>query len=360
MGSVLIQRMLESGDFDLLQPSFFSTSKPGEKSKVLGFDGIVQLKDARDLKELSLNSVIVSCQGSSFTKETHPNLRKMGWRGYWVDASSELRMNENSTIVLDPLNRTQIDLAIKNGLKDFIGGNCTVSLLLMALHGLIKENLVDWISSMTYQAASGAGARHVKELVSQMGAIYQAGANLREGSVIDLEAKIRDQMLSKAFPTAAFDVPLAGSLIPWIDQDLGNGESKEEWKATAEANRILGNDCNNTLRIEGLCVRVGTLRCHGQALIFKLKNQFSVDELTKKCEAANDWVRVIPNRKSDTISDLSPLAVSGNLTILIGRLRRLSIEDNVYTAFTLGDQLLWGAAEPLRRVLKIIVEGCVK
>ena len=353
VGSVLLQRMEECDDFRSFEPIFYSTSQQGMRAKVKGISEEVELEDARDLDSLSKTQIILTCQGGKFSKDTHHKLRSIGWKGFWIDAASALRMNPESVIVLDPVNRSQIDFALENGIKDFIGGNCTVSLMLLALHGLLREGLIDWVSAMTYQAASGAGAEAMRQLVEQMGLLNSAGES--EKSILEMEVKIREVMASKDFPVHATAAPLAGGLIPWIDDDLGDGQSREEWKAAAEANRILNWDAN-PLKIEGVCVRVGTFRCHGQALTFKLSENVSLEDLERRIQNANEWVKVIPNDKKTSIAELLPSKVSGSLLIPIGRIRKLTLGDNIYSAFTLGDQLLWGAAEPLRRALKIIIE----
>ncbi len=353
VGSVLLHRMRECGDFGSFDSSFFTTSQKGVQRQITGLSEEVVLKDAYNFEELSQNAVILSCQGGEYSKQVYSELRKNGWSGYWIDAASFLRMHPDSTVILDPVNRNLIDSAIEAGKKNFIGGNCTVSLMLMALHGLFNSGVIEWVSSMTYQAASGAGAESIRELISQMGEISEAGIN--KPDVLEMEETIRARMLHDDFPTQFTKAPLAGGLIPWIDEDLGSGQSREEWKAEAEANRILGTESNPT-RIEGICVRVGTLRCHGQALMFKLKEKVDLSQLTRIINDANDWVTVIGNNKDSSIAGLSPAKISGTLKIPVGRLRKLSIDDNIYSAFTLGDQLLWGAAEPLRRMLKIIVQ----
>ena len=311
---------------------------------------------------LSQCDVIISCQGGDYTKEVHPKLRESGWDGYWIDAASTLRMQDNAVIVLDPVNRPVIDKSLAAGIKDYIGGNCTVSLMLMALDGLIKADLVEWVSSMTYQAASGAGAQNMRELLSQMG--YLANSVREEladprSAILDIDRKVTQVFSAADFPKTAFGAPLAGSLIPWIDKDLGNGQSREEWKGGSEANKILGLPAHGepgSLIVEGLCVRVGAMRCHSQALTVKLKKDVSVEEIENLLDNANEWAYVVPNRKEESIEELSPAKISGTRRIPIGRIRKLAMGPEYISAFTVGDQLLWGAAEPLRRMLRILCE----
>jgi aspartate-semialdehyde dehydrogenase len=301
--------------------------------------------------------IIVTCQGSDHTKEVYPKLRQGGWKGYWIDAASALRMNSDSIIVLDPVNRDVIDKGIASGIKDFIGGNCTVSLMLMGLGGLFKENLVEWITSMTYQAASGAGAKNMRELVEQMSVIANDAETLMKepaSAILNLDKKVNQTINSNGFPTASFGAPLAGSLIPWIDSLMDNGQTRVELKGFAETNKILGTE--KPINIDGICVRVGAMRCHSQALTIKLKKDVPVDELTSIIAGANSWVKVVPNTKPDTLKHLSPAAVTGTLTVPVGRIRKMNIGPEYLTAFTVGDQLLWGAAEPLRRMLNILLE----
>ena len=357
VGSVLMQRMLDENDFSKIEePVFFTTSQLGAAGPDIG-KPVAPLKDAHDLAELSEMDVIVTCQGGDYTKQVFPELRESGWQGYWIDAASALRMEESSTIILDPVNRRVIDAALESGCRDFIGGNCTVSLMMMAMGGLLEHDLVDWISVMTYQAASGGGARHMRELISGMGCLRDSVAELLDdpaSAILEIDQKITDQLRSDSYPSAQFGVPLAGSLIPWIDAQLENGQSREEWKAEAEANKILNR--GETLPIDGLCVRVGAMRCHSQALTIKLKSDISIPEVEKILAAGNDWVNVIPNDRELTMKELSPAAVTGKLDIPVGRIRKLSMGAEYLTAFTVGDQLLWGAAEPLRRMLNILQE----
>ena len=357
VGSVLMQRMQQERDFDHIDPVFFTTSQVGGKGPAIGKDVCV-LKDARDLKELKAMQIIISCQGSDYTNEIFPKLRAEGWGGYWIDAASALRMQKDAVIILDPVNRDVIDAALKQGGKNFIGGNCTVSLMLMGMHGLFKAGLVEWVTAMTYQAASGAGAQNMRELLSQMGHAHGVVNSLLDdpvSSILEIDQKVSDAQRSHAFPTEHFGVPLAGSLIPWIDKDLGNGQSKEEWKAQAEGNKILGRE-SNPVPIDGVCVRIGAMRSHSQALTIKLNRNLPIEAIEGVLAAANPWVKVIPNRKEPSIRELTPAAVTGTLVVPIGRLRKLAMGGEYLAAFTVGDQLLWGAAEPLRRMLRILLE----
>ncbi|WP_124949322.1 aspartate-semialdehyde dehydrogenase [Sulfuriferula thiophila] len=357
VGSVLMQRMREERDFDVIEPVFFTTSQVGGKGPDIGRD-IPALKDARNIDELKAMDAIISTQGGDYTTEVFGQLRAAGWKGYWIDAASTLRMEQDSVIILDPVNQHVIKDALVKGGKDFIGGNCTVSLMLMALGGLFRENMVDWISAMTYQAASGAGAQNMRELLNQMGEAHKVAQNLLNdpaSAILDIDREVAGVLRDEAFPTANFGVPLAGSLIPWIDKDLGNGQSKEEWKARAETNKILGlND--GQVNIDGLCVRIGAMRCHSQALTVKLKQDVPMDEIEAIIAAHNDWVKVVPNQREVSMADLTPAAVTGTLTVPVGRMRKLYMGGEYLSAFTVGDQLLWGAAEPLRRMLRILVE----
>lgn len=357
VGSVLMQRMRAEGDFDLIEPVFFSTSQAGERGPDVG-KNVAPLKDANNTDELAQMEVIVSCQGGDYTRTVHPALRKGGWSGYWIDAASALRMNPDAVIVLDPVNLDAIERSIGTGGKDFIGGNCTVSLMLLAMHGLFREGLVEWLTAMTYQAASGGGAQHMRELVAQMGFTHAAVETLLsdpDASILEIDDTVAGALRSPQLPAANFGVPLAGSLIPWIDQDLGDGQSREEWKASAEGNKILGRE-SNPVPIDGVCVRVGAMRCHSQALTFKLTRDLPLEEIETLLDKANQWVRVVPNRKEESIRELTPAAVTGTMSVPIGRLRKLPMGGEYVTAFTVGDQLLWGAAEPLRRMLRILLE----
>ena len=356
VGSVLMQRMRAEGDFDLIEPVFFSTSQVGGNAPDAGHGDAV-LKDANNVSELAEMDAVISCQGGDYTRSSHSRLRDSGWQGYWIDAASTLRMNADAVIVLDPVNLAVIEAAIDRGVKDFIGGNCTVSLMLMAMHGLLRESLVEWMTVMTYQAASGGGAQQMRELVAQMGFAHKAVQpllNESTSSILDIDSGVIEALRSAELPAEHIGVPLAGSLIPWIDQDRGNGQSREEWKAGAEGNKILGLE-SAPIPIDGICVRVGAMRCHSQALTFKLSRDLPLSEIESRLDSANDWVKVIPNCRQDSIEHLSPAAVSGNLSIPIGRLRKLPMGGEFVTAFTVGDQLLWGAAEPLRRMLRILV-----
>lgn len=355
VGSVLVQRMREEHDFDGIKTVFFSTSQAGAAGPTI--DGApTTVKDAKQLDALMAMDVLVSCQGGDYTTEIHPKLRAAGWQGYWIDAASTLRMSPEAVIILDPVNRDVIDAALAAGVKDYIGGNCTVSLMLMALTGLFSADLVEWVSAMTYQAASGAGAQHMRELVAQMGATHAAVADRLAdpaASILDIDRQATAVIRGSDFPTTQFGYPLAGSLLPWIDKDLGNGQSREEAKAAAEGNKILGRT-TDPVPVDGLCVRIGSMRCHSQALTVKLRRDVPIEEVSERLAAAHEWVRVVPNDRESTLRALTPAAVTGTLTVPIGRLRKMSFGPDYLTAFTVGDQLLWGAAEPLRRVLRII------
>jgi aspartate-semialdehyde dehydrogenase len=358
VGSVLMQRMQQEKDFDFIDPVFFSTSQAGGKGPAIGKD-VPALKSATDLKALKEMEVIVSCQGGDYTNDVFPRLRAEGWAGYWIDAASALRMQKDAVIILDPVNLDVIRSALAKGVKNYIGGNCTVSLMLMGMHGLFKAGLVEWITAMTYQAASGAGAQNMRELLSQMGSLHGAARRQLEdpaSSILDIDRDVAQTLRSAGYPTEHFGVPLAGSLIPWIDKDLGNGQSKEEWKAQAEGNKILGRE-GNPIPIDGVCVRIGAMRCHSQALTIKLTKSVPVKDVESMLAAANEWVRVVPNEREASIRELTPAAVTGTLRVPIGRLRALPMGGDYLTAFTVGDQLLWGAAEPLRRMLRILLEG---
>jgi aspartate-semialdehyde dehydrogenase len=368
VGSVLVQRMREERDFDLIDTTFFSTSQAGASGPETGKRaGAVKaaVKDARSLAELAAMDVLISCQGGDYTTDIHPKLRQAGWTGYWIDAARPLRMADSAVIVLDPVNRPVIDRGLEHGVKDFIGGNCTVSLMLMAVDGLFKADLIEWMTSMTYQAASGGGAKHMRELVAQMGIARDSVADLLAdpaSSILDIDRKLIATQRT-GFPTTEFEGhPLAGSLLPWIDADLGNGQSREEWKAAAEGNKILGRSAGSTnqgpayVPIDGICVRVGAMRCHSQALTVKMRRDVPLQEIEQLLARANDWVKVVPNEKEASLRELTPTAVSGTLTVPVGRLKKLSMGPEYIQAFTVGDQLLWGAAEPLRRMLRIILE----
>jgi len=357
VGSVLLDRMKAEGDFALIEPIFFSTSQAGQSAPDVG-QGAAVLRDGNDLAVLGEMDAIITCQGGDYTSAIHAPLRASGWTGYWIDAASTLRMDEGVTIILDPVNGPIIDAALDAGRKDFVGGNCTVSLMLLALGGLFKAGLVEWVTAMTYQAASGAGAANMRELVAQMGSVYASGAALLadpRSSVLDLDAAVAAHLRSDALPQKEFGRALAGSLIPWIDKDLGNGQSREEWKGGVEANKILGRT-DRPIPVDGICVRVGAMRCHSQALTIKLTEDRPLAEIEALMAAANDWVRVIPNERDASMNELTPAAVTGTLSIPVGRLRKLPMGGEYLTAFTVGDQLLWGAAEPLRRMLRILLD----
>ena len=356
VGSVLMQRMQEENDFKEFKSTFFSTSQTGSPAPAFA-ESHSALKDAHNVPDLLAMDIILSCQGGDYTSDIYPKLRTAGWQGHWIDAASSLRMEEDAVIVLDPVNGDLIQDAFKKGNKNWIGGNCTVSLMLLALDGLFKKDLIEWVSSMTYQAASGAGAQNMRELISQMGTIYDHAKNLvedRNSSILDIDKNVSSTIKSKDFPVDNFGVPLAGSLIPWIDKDLNNGQSKEEWKGSAETNKILGRS-DHPIVIEGLCVRVGAMRCHSQALTIKLKKNISLEEINQTISSANAWVKLIPNEREISMNELSPASVSGKLSIPIGRIRKLNMGAEYISAFTVGDQLLWGAAEPLRRILRILI-----
>ena len=356
VGSVLVQRMLEEKDFDLIDPVFFSTSNAGAPGPRIGKSGAT-LKDAADVRALSELDAIITCQGGDWTKPMHAKLRGTGWNGYWIDAASTLRMAENAVIVLDPVNMNVIEAGLARGVRNFIGGNCTVSLMMMALAGLLKRDLVEWMTCMTYQSASGAGAQNMRELLQQMGEAHLAAKELLDdpaSSILDIDREVAGILRDDRFPTEHTGVPLAGSLIPWIAEDMGNGVSKEEWKGGAETNKILGRG-TQPIPIESICVRVGAMRCHSQALTIKLKHDLPLPEIEKVLADAHDWVRVVPNEREASMRELTPAAVTGKLEIPIGRLRKLAIGDRYLGAFTVGDQLLWGAAEPLRRMLRILL-----
>lgn len=361
VGSVLMDRMQAQQDFDLFEPVFFSTSNAGGTAPAIG-SATSPLQDAYDLHSLSQMDAIVTAQGGDYTTAVFEKLRQLGWKGYWIDAASSLRMRDDAIIILDPVNEKVIRDGVAKGIRTFAGGNCTVSLMLMALHGLFREGLVQWMTSMTYQAASGAGAANMKELLLQMQRLSSPVADLAanpSSAILDIDSKVSSVMRSDTFPTDNFGVPLAGGLIPWIDKDLGNGQSREEWKGQAETNKILGNT-EPLIPVDGVCVRIGAMRCHSQALTICLKKDVPLDELIEMIDTANEWSKVVPNERERTIRELSPAAVSGTLTCPVGRLRKLELDPTkkgcFLSAFTVGDQLLWGAAEPLRRMLRIALE----
>lgn len=353
VGSVLLQRMREEHDFDQLEPVFFSTSNAGGDAPAEAGNG-ARLKDAADLRELSACDVLVSCQGGEYTAEVYALLRTEGWRGHWIDAASTLRMSDDAVIVLDPVNQHVIEAGLARGIRAYIGGNCTVSLMLMAVSALFKSGLVEWMTTMTYQAASGAGAAKMIELVKQMTCLTDPVRATPSENALELDRMVIQAQRADALPREEFGVPLAGSLIPWIDKEMPGGQTREEWKAMAETNKILGLE--PPVPVDGVCVRVGTMRCHSQALCIKLTRDVSVDEIEQMLAGGNSWVRVIPNNRESTLQCLTPTAVSGTLNVVIGRIRRLALGPRFLGAFTVGDQLLWGAAEPLRRTLRIIRE----
>jgi aspartate-semialdehyde dehydrogenase len=355
VGSVLMQRMQAENDFQGFKAVFFSTSQAGQNAPDVGA-GITPLQDAKDLNKLAEMDIIVSCQGGDYTTEIYPALRPR-WNGYWIDAASTLRMTEDSIIVLDPVNRHVIEQGLANGIKNYIGGNCTVSLMMMALGGLFEKDLIEWISSMTYQAASGSGAKHMRELLVQMGQLQAEVHDLLNNpaaAILDIDSQITAKLNDNRLTTDNWGVPLAGSLIPWIDRAMDNGQTREEWKGCAETNKILGN--NKQIPVDGQCVRIGAMRCHSQAFTIKLKQDIPIAEIESIIAQHNQWVKVVPNEKQATLEDLTPVKTSGTLTIPVGRIRKMNIGAEYITAFTVGDQLLWGAAEPIRRMLKITLE----
>ena len=358
VGSVLLQRMIAEDDFALIdQAVFYTTSQAGQPGPDIGRE-IQPLQDAYDLDSLGNMNVIITCQGGDYTTETHTKLRQQGWDGYWIDAASTLRMSADSTIILDPVNLAVIEHGLANGQKDFIGGNCTVSLMMMALGGLLNADLVEWISVVTYQAISGGGARQMRELIAQMGVVNQSAHDLLAdptSSILDIDQAVINTIRSPQLPTTAIGVPLAGNLLPWIDQDLPDGISREEWKGAVETNKILARE-TQPIPIESICIRVGTLRCHSQAFTIKLNRDLPLDEIEQTLEQGNDWVSLIENNRTASLTQLTPASVSGTLNIPVGRVRKLNLGARYISAFTVGDQLLWGAAEPLRRMLRI-VEG---
>ncbi|MBG9992360.1 aspartate-semialdehyde dehydrogenase [Pseudoalteromonas sp. NZS37] len=358
VGSVLLERMQQQSDFALIDTTFFTTSQTGQLGPDIAGDA-KPLLDASDISELAKMDIIVTCQGGNYTNAVYPKLRESGWDGYWIDAASALRMSEDSIIVLDPVNKDVIEQGLAQGVKTFVGGNCTVSLMLLALGGLFEQDLIEWVSPMTYQAASGAGARNMKELIAQMGAIHASVADKIDNpssAILEIDKIVSETMASKDLPQDQFGVPLAGSLIPWIDVPMPSGQSKEEWKAQVEANKILGSS-KQPVPIDGLCVRIGAMRCHSQAMTIKLREDISVEKIEEILASHNEWVKVIPNEREISATDLTPVKVTGTLTIPVGRIRKLAMGPKYISAFTVGDQLLWGAAEPLRRMLRIIVDG---
>lgn len=357
VGSVLMDRMHQEADFARIEPVFFTTSQVGQTAPDVGEGSGQLLLDANDPQALAQMDIILSCQGGDYTKSVYPKLREAGWNGYWIDAASALRMQDNSVIVLDPINMSSIQQGIESGIKDYIGGNCTVSLMLMGLGGLFKAGMVEWASSMTYQAASGAGAQNMRELISQMGSLKAASSDLLDqprSAILEIDQIITDTMRSNEFPTDAFGHPLAGSLLPWIDVAVEAGQSKEEWKGHVETNKILATG-DQPVAIDGLCVRIGAMRCHAQALTLKLNKDLPMADIESMLAEANDWVSVIPNERDASLAGLTPTAVTGKLDIPVGRLHKMRMGPEYLSAFTVGDQLLWGAAEPLRRMLRILL-----
>ena len=360
VGSVLVQRMREEKDFDHVEPVFFSTSQAGSKGPAIGRES-APVGSATDVGALGKLPVILSCQGGDYTNEVYPKLRAAGWKGYWIDAASALRMKDEAVIILDPVNMATIKDGLASGKKDFIGGNCTVSLMLMGMAGLLQRDLVEWMSCMTYQAASGAGAAAMRELVLQMGHLGSVSKSLTNdpaASAVDIDRCVTAALRNGGMPKQEIGYPLAASLLPWIDKDLGNGQSREEWKAQAEGNKILGRS-ERPIPIDGICVRVGAMRCHSQAMTVKLKKDVPLGEIEGMLAEAHDWVKVVPNRREESLAELTPAAVSGKLQVPVGRLRKMPMGADYLTAFTVGDQLLWGAAEPLRRMVRILLDSGV-
>ncbi|MBA2412734.1 MAG: aspartate-semialdehyde dehydrogenase [Burkholderiaceae bacterium] len=360
VGSVLMQRMSAEKDFELFESVFFSTSNAGGDAPTVA-RGERTLKEANDLEALAGCDAIVTAQGGDYSNDVFPKLRAAGWRGYWIDAASALRMKDDAVIILDPVNLPLIQDALARGVKNYIGSNCTVGLMLMALDGLLKADVIEWISAMTYQAASGAGAPQMRELIEQMGQLYSSARDLLsdpKSPILEIDHAVSMSLLSDQLPVRSLGAPLAGSLIPWIHDDLGNGVSREEWKASAEANKILGRPAlgeAGSLIVEGLCVRIGAMRCHSQALTIKLRADLPLPEIERMLADANEWVTVVANNREDSIRELSPAKVNGTMSIPIGRLRKLALGPEYISAFTVGDQLLWGAAEPLRRMLRLLL-----
>ncbi|MDH4095421.1 MAG: aspartate-semialdehyde dehydrogenase [Betaproteobacteria bacterium] len=361
VGSVLVQRMREERDFELIEPVFFSTSQAGGKGPAIGTD-TGPVRDAMDIDALKRLPVLVACQGGDYTNEVYPRLRSAGWTGYWIDAASALRMKDHAAIVLDPVNMPVIERALAEGKRDYIGGNCTVSLMMMGVAGLFQHDLVEWMTSMTYQAASGAGAANMRELAAQMahlGDVAKPMLGDPGATALDIERRVSEAVRNGGMPKEHFGQALAGSLLPWIDKDLGDGQSREEWKGQAETNKILGRS-ERPIPVDGICVRVAAMRCHSQALTIKLRKDVPLDEVQGIVAEGNEWVRVVPNRREESLAELTPAAVTGKLTVPIGRLRKLPMGGDYLSAFTVGDQLLWGAAEPLRRMLRILLDMGIK
>ncbi|MCP4666075.1 MAG: aspartate-semialdehyde dehydrogenase [Deltaproteobacteria bacterium] len=356
VGSVLMERMREEKDFQGFEPVFFTTSNVGGKGPDVGLD-IPPLKDAYDIDLLASQDIVVTCQGGDYTKKVHPEIRKQGWKGYWIDSASALRMNSDSIIVLDPVNRAVIDSGLSSGIKDYVGGNCTVTLMLMGLSGLFASGSVEWISSMTYQSASGAGANHMKELIAQMAVLGRVSRPLLDdpaSTAIAIDAEVTRSLRGDGFPTENFMAPLAGSLIPWIDSLMESGQTREEWKGFVETNKILQTE--KPVLVDGVCVRVGAMRCHSQGLTIKLDRDIPLDEISDMIAKGNPWVKIVPNDRESTLASLTPAAVNGALMVPVGRLRKMLMGPEYVAAFTVGDQLLWGAAEPIRRILRIVIE----
>ena len=361
VGSVLVQRMREEKDFDHVEPVFFSTSQAGGKGPDIG-KGAAPVGDANDVEALKRLPVIISCQGGDYTSDIHPKLRSAGWQGYWIDAASTLRMKGDAVIILDPVNMATIKDGLSGGRKDFIGGNCTVSLMLMAMAGLLQRDLVEWMTCMTYQAASGGGAAQMRELVQQMGHLGQVAKPLTDdpaASALEIDQRVTSALRNGAMPKKEIGYALAASLLPWIDKDLGTGQSREEWKAQAEGNKILGRS-ERPIPIDGICVRVGAMRCHSQAMTVKLKKDVPLGEIEGMLAEAHDWVKIVPNRREESLAELTPAAASGKLSVPVGRLRKMPMGGDYLAAFTVGDQLLWGAAEPLRRMVRILLDSGVR
>lgn len=359
VGSVLMQRMVEEGDFAHFEPFYFSTSNAGGDAPAFGGKTAPALMKADDLTALKQMDVILTCQGGDYTSDVFPKLRADGWNGYWIDAASTLRMDDSAIIVLDPVNLSVIKDGLSKGVKNYVGGNCTVSLMLMSMGALYQNNLVDWMTAMTYQAASGSGAQNMRELIAGMGYLrdgVQELLNDPASAILDIDRQVAELQRGADFPKTHFGVPLAGSLIPYIDKQLDNGQSKEEWKGQVETNKILGNNGSSIVPIDGLCVRIGAMRCHSQALTIKLKQDVPMDEIEDMIRQSNDWVKVVPNDRDASMTDLTPVAVTGTLTVPVGRMRKLNMGNDYLGAFTVGDQLLWGAAEPLRRMLRLLIE----
>ena len=366
VGSVLMERMRAERDFERIEPVFFSTSQAGGKGPAIGRD-VPPVRDARDVESLAAMDVLLSCQGSEYTSEVYPKLRAVGWSGYWIDAARTLRMQDDAVIVLDPVNLAVIRSALARGIKNYIGGNCTVSCMLMGMHGLFARDLVEWMTCATYQAASGGGAQHMRELLTQFGLIHSEVKKLLSdpaSAILEIDRKVLAKQSDGSLPMEHFGgVPLAGNLIPWIDKDLGNGMSLEEWKGGVETNKILGRGGGfgtPATPVDSVCVRIGAMRCHSQALTIKLKQDLPLDEIARILATANEWVRVIPNDRESSMRELTPAAVTGRMHIAVGRLRKLAMGGEYLAAFTVGDQLLWGAAEPLRRMLRILLESGIE